>query len=231
MTEFKPKVVAISGYKNSGKDRAADILVSKLNFTKVNLASTLKDLVAEEYNIPRSYCDDRLYKEAPINTLPVTPKDNFSLTLCKYMAQEFRDLQGNIPSNYFIDDTNNFYGIVGNNKVQLYWTPRALCILKGSSNRAVSSKYWTEKVINKINNSTSNTSGYVISDLRYRSEIEQLKLAFDKNLILIRINKQESKSLDSSERDLDNFYFENIIDNTGTIYDLELKILNIVKNI
>jgi hypothetical protein len=228
------KVIAISGYKRSGKDTSADILVKDYGFMRVAFADVLKDMVAKEYNIPREHLDDPKFKEAPIVHLPVTPKDDFSRMLCTFMVREFRDINGHMPSEAYIDPSGAFLGIMGRSAAQLYWTPRALCILKGSSNRAVTSQFWTEQAINKITRVMNSDVpgdicyGFVISDLRYRSEVEQLRLAFGKDLITVRVNRVDSASLDPSERDLDGHKFDIVIDNTGTIEDLKLKLKELV---
>lgn len=226
------KVIAISGYKRSGKDTSAEILVKDHGFKRVAFADVLKDMVAKEYGIPREHCDDPKFKEAPIVHLPVTPKDDFSRMLCTFMVREFRDINGQMPSEAYIDPSGAFLGIMGRHAAQLYWTPRALCILKGSSNRAVTSQFWTEQAINQINNeihlAAQLPTGFVISDLRYRSEVEQLRLAFGKDLITVRVNRVDSASLDPSERDLDNHKFDVVIDNTGTIENLKLKLKELI---
>lgn len=228
------KVIAISGYKRSGKDTSAEILVNDHNFKRVAFADILKDMVAKEYNIPREHCDDPKFKEAPIVHLPVTPKDDFSLMLCKFMVREFRDINGHMPAEAYVDPSGAFLGVMGRHVAQLYWTPRALCILKGSTNRAVTSQFWTEQAINQITRVMNSDApggvcnGFVISDLRYRSEVEQLRLAFGKDLITVRVNRAESASLDPSERDLDNHKFDVVIDNTGTIEDLKLKLKELI---
>lgn len=227
------KIIAISGYKRSGKDTSAEILVNDHGFMRVAFADILKDMVSKEYGIPREHCDHPEFKEAPIIHLPVTPKDEFSLMLCKYMVKEFRDINGRMPAEAYVDASGALLGIIGRHAAQLYWTPRALCILKGSSNRAVTSQYWTEQTINKINNKIDSSNklpeGFVISDLRYRSEIEQLKLAFGKDLITVRINRSTNFSSDPSEIDLLNFKFDAIIDNYGSIEDLKNSIKQILK--
>lgn len=227
------RVYAISGYKRSGKDTSADILVKDYNYMRVAFADVLKDMVAKEYGIPREHCDDPKFKEAPIMHLPVTPKDDFSRMLCNFMVKEFRDITGNMPMEAYLDPSGAFLGVMGRHAAQLYWTPRALCILKGSSNRAVTSQFWTEQAINKINNEIHNSptglpTGFVISDLRYRSEVEQLRLAFGKDLTTIRINRSINLSADPSEVDLDTHVFDYVIDNTGTIEDLKIKLEEII---
>lgn len=209
------KVLALSGWKKSGKDTAAEYLVKEYGFVRFGFADVLKDMVAEQYDIPREHCDDPAYKEKAITTLPVNPQDEFSKMIASFMYKEFRDLEGNIP-----EGPDNLAGS--------YWTPRALCILEGSVKRSANSSYWVQRVISKIkklNSTEAKISGVVISDLRYKSEVAQLKEAFKdvrEDLIPIRINRFEtSPSTDPSERDLDDYEFDITIDNVnGSIYNL-----------
>ena len=197
------KVVAISGWKRSGKDTAANYLVDEYGYNRVAFADVLKDMVAQEYDIPRGHCDDPQFKEAPLHQYPVEPKDNFSRAIAEIMKGEFRDYNG-----------------------KPYWTPRALCILKGSVNRSVTSQFWTNKAIELIINidlenetrHLDRSSLFVISDLRYNSEIAELRNTFQKDLITIRINRFDTcDSTDSSERDLDNTQFDIVIENRESL--------------
>lgn len=235
------KVIAISGWKGSGKDTVGDILVKTKGFTRVAFADSMKDMVASEYKIPRHYLDDLKLKEAPLEQYPVIPRDDFGLNLAKMLYREFRTIEGYIPSDFYIDPSGAFLGVIGRNITQLYWTPRALCILKGSSNGAVTSDYWTQKVISTILSANStyrmfgeysldNLDKFVITDLRYNSEVKQLRQAFGKDLILVRVNRFDSTySTDSSERDLDNYKFDVVIDNKTTLEDLEQQVEKLVK--
>lgn len=205
------KVVAISGWKGSGKDMLAGHLIETYGAVRVSFADPLKDRVSEEYGIPRGDLDDQSKKEMPILSLPVDPRDAFSKMLTEFMRGEFRDQNGK-P-----------YG-QGNPDSVMYWTPRALAILKGSSNRAVDNKYWVGQAIKKMRDSGKDI--IVISDLRYKSELSQLKKAFGEDLISVRIDRFDtSPSVDPSERDLDDGQFDAYIQNKSTkedaIYNLE----------
>lgn len=234
------KVIAISGWKRSGKDTVAEHLIQK-GFTRVSFADPLKDMVASEYDIPRSYCDDPKFKEAPLEQYPVLPKDDFTLNIAKMMYKEFRTAGGHPPMEYHVDASGAFLGVMGRHVEQLYWTPRALCILKGSINRAVDSSYWVGRTINHITNKSSNSfkskeiesfmlnpvvsNNFVISDLRYRSEVEQLKQAFGKNLITVRVNRfDDCQSSSPSERDLDGHKFDIVLENKGTLEEFLSKV-------
>lgn len=228
------KVIAISGWKRSGKDTAANYLVNN-GYIRAAFADVLKDMVAAEYGIPRSHCDDPEHKEAPILTLPVIPKDTFTLMIAKMMFREFRTASGHPPMDYHIDVSGAFLGVLGRDAQQLYWTPRALCILKGSVNRAVDSAYWVGRTIFNIQDQMHPTvqryqdvgtaDKFVISDLRYQSEVSQLREAFGANLITVRVNRfDDCQSQDPSERDLDNAKFDIVIENKGSLDDLYKKL-------
>lgn len=221
------KVVAISGWKRSGKDTAAAHLIERYNFYRVAFADPLKDMTHEEYGVPRAHCDDPEFKEKPIMDLPVIPKDTFSLGIAKLMYTEFRDKDGNPPMEYHIDPSGAFLGVTGYQGraggkfvAQLYWTPRALCILKGSVNRSVRSDFWVHTAISHIDahNEIKKVENFVISDLRYKSEMAQLREAFGKDLITVRVNRfDQCQSTDASERDLDNAEFDVVLENRGTL--------------
>lgn len=221
------KILAISGFKRSGKDTVANYLVNN-GYTRAAFADVLKDMVSAEYNVPRSHCDDPEFKEKPILILPVIPKDDFTLMIARMMFREFRTESGHPPMDYNIDPSGAFLGVLGREAKQLYWTPRALCILKGSSNRAVDSGFWVDRTINVIKKSKIdpyNAEKFVISDLRYRSEVEQLRQAFSKDLITVRVNRfDDCQSQDPSERDLDNHTFDVVIDNKGSLDELYKKL-------
>lgn len=240
------KVVAISGWKRSGKDTVAGQLIETEGFKRVAFADPLKDSVAREYGIPREHCDDPKYKEAPILHLPLSPKDAFSIGMAKMMFKECRTEDGKTPFDFHIDPSGAFLGVVSISSAftereavgQLYWTPRALCILKGSVNRTVRSDFWVQAAINNIKFASTpvgkaDYDGYqrfVISDLRYQSEVNQLRQAFGKDLITVRVNRFDTcNSDDASERDLDKGIFDVVIDNRASLDELHLKVQQLVK--
>jgi len=220
------KIIALSGFKQSGKDTSADYLVKNHDFTKFSFASALKDMVSEQYDIPRCYCDDSKWKEQPLKQYPVDPKDPFSEMICDYMIKEFANVQYE-PERYDVD----------------FWTPRSLCILEGSVKRSVNSGYWVQRIIKDIQIKDAKASAlyiikeeeykggyYVISDLRYRSEIEQLKQEFGIDLITIRLDRFDSiDSNDPSEHDLDNYKFDYVIKNREFKEELYKKLEGIIK--
>lgn len=198
-------VVAISGWKQSGKDTMANFLTSEYGYFQFSFASSLKDMVAEQYDIPRNSLDDNALKEQPLPQYPVVSKDPFNDAIHRIMWDSFRD--------YKVDNIDEVEFIK-------CWTPRALAILEGSVKRSVTSSYWVDRVINNIKDHADTIGNtpfqpyYVISDLRYISEVEQLRAAFGDNLKTVRINRfDDVDTMDPSERDLDNAVFDTVIDN------------------
>lgn len=217
------KVIAISAWKNSGKDMLAAYLVEKYGAKRVSFADPLKDMTSEEYEVSRTSLDKQEEKELPLLHLPVNPQDAFSSMIAEFMFREFRTKSGQIASNFtYIDE--KFEGISESGIQTLYWTPRALAILKGSVNRSVASNFWVQKALDTMRESGSHL--VVVPDLRYKSEMTQLKEAFGENVTFIRVNRFDSSpSKDPSEHDLDDatfdFYVENATTKESCFYQLE----------
>lgn len=217
-------IMAISGWKQNGKDSVADYLIAKHGATRVSFADPLKDMAAKEYGVPREAFDKPELKEQPIASMPVDPQDAFSGMLAEFMFKEFRTGTGLQPSGFRYVD-GKFVGVIPSAfskgmamELPLYWTPRALAILKGSSNRAVRSDFWVSQAIDLAK---SKGGLIVISDLRYKSELAQMREAFGDNMITLRVQRYDtSPSIDPSERDLDDGKFDFHIDNRGTLQDL-----------
>lgn len=237
------KLIAISGWKKSGKDTAGELLINDYGFNRISFAGPLKDKVAADFNMTREEQDDQSLKEQPLFDYPVIPKDKFALNLVKFMYKEFRDAKGRIPLDLYIDPSGAVMGVMSypdrinpqEELAQLYWTRRAMQILEGSGKRTVDSNYWVKQAIDKIDKKTRQagvlkmgTPLFVITDLRYKSEVEPLRAAFGKDLLTVRVNRFEStESTDPSERDLDNYKFDVVLENKGTLEEF----LNKVKEI
>jgi hypothetical protein len=206
-------IIALSAWKGSGKDTVAKILVEERGFTRIAFADVLKDMVAEQYGISRESLDDQNQKERPILSLPANPQDDFSRMVVNYMLRELRTESGQIPNS--LSDMP-------------FWTGRALAILEGSVKRSVSSSYWLDRALK----STNANGNYVITDMRYQSEMNQIRdfaKRTEQPVMFVRINRFESSpSLDASERDLDRVAFDVVIENKTGLEDLRLKSLGLV---
>lgn len=231
---LKTKIIAISGYRKSGKDTAAEFL-AEVGYQRFAFADALKERVAEDYNIPLNSLYDQELKEEPLLTHPVEPKDDFSLNICNFMFREFRSEYGELPKEVYVDSNGEFLGVVeGGMPVPLYHTPRSLAIFEGSTKRTIFPNFWTNltiKQINKLRDSnilSMNNTLAVIPDLRFRNEIDELKQAFGDNLITVRVNRFDTvDSSDPSELDLDGAKFDVVIDNKTTLEEFKAKVLEL----
>lgn len=183
----------ISAWKGSGKDTAADYLVKEFGFKRLGFADPLKDMCASLFGVTRRLFDDTVMKESPIMYMPVQAKDGFSKNVTDFMVKEFK--QANV-----FEQTK-------------YWTPRALAILVGSTMRSVNPDFWVEKAVSQCQPDQM----YVISDCRYKNEIESVKRSAA-TVVTMRINRFDSSpSDDPSERDLDDYPFDITLKNHGTL--------------
>ena len=193
-------LILVSGWRNSGNDTTADFISKTFDFKKVSFAAPLKDMVAIQYGIPRESLDDRVLKESPLMQYPILDKDGFSENIHQYMTKEHRVVHG-----------------------IAYHTPRSLAILEGSVKRSVDPDYWVNKAMMALGEKS------VIADWRYPSEFDGASKYFDGKIVTLRINRFDScESVDPSERALDDFSFDHVIENRGLLIQLEAKIEDIV---
>lgn len=233
------KVIALSGWKGSGKDTLAAHMIKEHSALRTAFADPLKDMVAKEYKVDRTWMDDPAYKEAPLPQYPVNPQDRFSKMIAEFLIKEFRFEQSNIVPHGFTYIDGKFMGYTIDldglqRTLPVYWTPRALCIFKGSGNRSVTSQYWVQKAISDIKEKDENYPFrvHVVTDLRFRSEVAQLKEAFGRDLLVVRINRfANSPSDDPSERDLDDHQFDKYIENHGSIEEAQMQIDQIIRKL
>jgi len=212
-------ILALSAFKGSGKDLAADYLVKNHDFVRVAFADPLKDIAAEMFGIPRDSLDDPNFKEAPLLNYPVKPQDAYSKMIANFLVKEFRTKEGKTSQVFFTTVNQGLVQDANGKPIyeDLFWTPRALAILHGSTMRSVDSAHWVKQALVKAGLQTKNV---VITDMRYKSEVNQLREAFGSKLTTARINRFDSSpSSDPSELDLVDFPHDLSIPNKGTIED------------
>lgn len=194
--EMNNKVIALSGWKGSGKDTVADYLAKQHGYIRLSFAARLKDLVSQLYGVPREDLDSPSRKEMPLANYPVIPTDRFTETVHTLLSDELR------------------HG---------YWTPRALCILEGSVKRSVRPNHWVNTVAMEIMENLDKR--YVISDMRYKSELDTLRILLEDRIIPVRINRYDTiTTTDPSERDLDDCAFDITLRNTESLDKLYSKL-------
>lgn len=207
-------VIAVSGWKQSGKDLSANFLVNKYGFKRLAFADALKVNVSQQYDIPLEWLHSDVFKEKPIIDYPVVPKDLFAKMITDFMYREFRSENGEKFDSIEYNDNGAMVGIgLDGVRYPLFHTPRSLAILEGSTKRSVDSSYWVRRAFKSVD-----TNGlYVLSDVRYESEISILRksLGPGDTIVTIRINRFETiDSTDPSERNLDRFRFDHYVNNS-----------------
>ncbi len=128
----------------------------------------------------------------------------------------------------------NHTNLIGKN-----FTPRDAMVLVGTQfgRNMIHQNIWIETLFNRYDKNTD----LLITDLRFPNEYEEIK---KRGGIVIRINRpnltkltnlNSSNSSNSSnhisECALDNYNFDYVINNNTTLYDLEIKVLNIINEI
>jgi hypothetical protein len=96
----------------------------------------------------------------------------------------------------------------------------------------VSKEYWINKVLKDVHASRVKNPGEIsiITDVRYTNEAEAI--LHSDNALLIRIEKDNVDTLDmhQSENDLDDFQFDVVIQNNGTVEQYEAKVTEWLKS-
>lgn len=216
------KVIAFSGWKKSGKDTAAEFLIKEHGAFRSSFADPLKNMAAAEYDVPLENFFVPELKEKALLQYPVRITDNFIRGVCELLKDEFRTESGDKATHQaFANPESNSGDLVcGDTGRPLYWTARALAIFKGSGNRSVDGFYWNNRTAKEIK--ASGAELVVITDLRFKTEVEFLRKTYGKDLLVVRVSRFATvDSNDPSERDLDNYPgFDAIITNHGTIEEL-----------
>lgn len=230
-------VIGLSGWKGSGKDTAANHMINEYSYTRVAFADSLKKMTAKTYNLPLNCFFDQKLKEVPLMQYPVEITDDFTKMVIDFLAKEFRTKDGRQADCLTISKENQTIGLIFHDgikepeEVELFWTPRALLILEGSVKRSVTSDFWVQQTIDDILNIHRERAidRFVVTDMRYRSEMEQLEHEFGDSFVSCRIKRHdESPSVDPSERDLDNTEMDYILSNRDTIEKLERQVDDLV---
>jgi dephospho-CoA kinase len=146
----------------------------------------------------------------------------------KLLIQEFNNFltRHNIEDCYISDE--NFY----ENKTPI---TRALIIGTAKTISKVKQNYFTEYTHEQIKKDDHDFA--VISDLRLLSEYNKIALDFQDRKIVkvfIKNSRISANSLfykDNSEQEIFQMDFDHVIDNNGTLDDLDLKIQELVKKI
>ena len=226
------KIIAISGLKGSGKDESALMLQYCLSVPKwlrtYKLYKLLRNLVPTHYKIT-SFA--RVLKESLAVLLGIDVQ-NFEDRNFKenwYIHFPTLDITNNPPKNLILNDKQFNRRIQTDVKlvVNNYLTIREVLQLWGTEvvRNILGDKFWVLRTLNTDDD-------VIISDLRFKVEYESVKSSSG---ITIYINRDLEPGMHQSESECIELWksnkFDFVVNNTGTLNDLFVKISEISDNI
>ena len=200
-------IVGIAGYKNTGKNTAAEALVNGHGFEEYSFAGPIKKACSAAFDIPYAVLEHTDKKDAPFpHPMYIDEIELFGLIrhLQKYQPITNKDiasmilLSANVPLN----------------------TPRALLQFIGTElvRAVVDTNFWTNALLKSI----ADVPNAVVTDARFPNERAALRTAGAK---LVRIDRPgQTSSGHSSESSMgDDSEYDLVISNSGSIADLHNK--------
>lgn len=221
-------IIAISGKIGSGKSTVGEIF-EKEGFVLDSFAKSVKDICSILFGYDRNKIEgitqeDRKWRESiDKNHSNLIGKDFTPRDAMVLVGTEFG--RNMIHPNIWIETLFNRYD--KNTGTAQFQTQDTFSV----SN--------LELALAKSDESTyrlnSSLFGILITDLRFTNEYDEIK---KRGGIVIRINRPNLTNLNNSNNSnhisecaLDNHDFDYVIDNDGTLYDLENSVLNIINEI
>lgn len=185
-----PQIIAICGYKRSGKDTIANYLC-KYGYKNIKIADQLKTVIKQLFN----FTDDQLEldeKENIDKRWKISPRQAMQFFGTEIMQYEIQKLLPDIGRTFWI-------------------------------------RSFIEKYL--VNTDANNNEKYVISDMRFLHEYEELKKY---NIFVIMVNRNTIDTINminehhSSEKEYLQIPADIILNNNSTIKDLLIKIDNAI---
>lgn len=213
-------IVAISGYAGSGKDKVASMMHDiDSSWTTKKFAGKLKAIASMLTGIPESKFEDQVFKdsEMPSDWDRQFYQDTGAWVKRPMKVREFLQILGTdairlgLHQNTWINSLMSEYVHIKTVKVN------------GSFNLDMLNEYNFMKELKKFVTIIDEYPNWAITDCRFRNEADAVKV---KGGFVIRVNRPGVKPINNhdSEVDLDNYHFDYIINNDGTLSDLKDKV-------
>ncbi|MDW5417718.1 hypothetical protein R6242_14200 [Iodobacter sp. CM08] len=194
----KPRIIiGLSGLAGAGKDTAADFLVAHHGFTKMAFGDALKEELAEAFNVPVDFFNNRDSKE--------TDCEELALINCR--NQNFNDVQAHLlrqrPALAFESRS-----------------PRWIMQQWGTEYRRkyYSQDYWTTQLAKRIESTVGNV---VVTDVRFDDEADFIS-RLDGHIWQINRRNIAPVNSHSSERGIAPYFIDQNINNYGDIHSLHI---------
>lgn len=239
-------IFGIGGRAGSGKDTVASMInyILQVGTTKANykdwlineipmqqkcknhtthFADPLKDSLSIIYNIPRSYFDNREYKESKF----------YSLDEHKFLSEDKLTTKHKvITSSHLKYDSIPMVKKLYNNK-HIVITLRDLMQYYGTNvcRNNLGNNIWIESTMKRVNNILGVYDYCIVADVRFENECNSINSIDDEFLygVTIKVNRDVVKLDHESEECVGNYTFE--IDNTGSKMQLFYNVLDIIQSV
>lgn len=160
MAAIKTHITGLCGYANSGKDTAADLLVTHAGFRKLAWADALRGEISEAFEAPLDLFTSRKTKDAvtPVLALRRAPLGLVgAVVVARELDQTFGDLDALLDAPR---------------------SPRQIMQWWGTEyRRRQDPNYWTKRLVSRINYYISDLRerAFVITDCRFDNEVRTLR--------------------------------------------------------
>lgn len=174
-------VIGLVGYAGAGKDTAAARLVENHGFVQLSFARKLKEIISMVFDVPLNYFEDRDLKNVDHPNLHVSTIDqkfgkglNFSWFLIPVLADLYDKRASEIESLGWHNIAASFFRcllpVAG-------CSPRRAAQLIGTEGfrNSLSETTWLDYVIRQVKDQTAVNQSVVISDVRFRDEMDAIK--------------------------------------------------------
>ena len=213
-------IIAISGYGKSGKNAVAEIaqrLFPDLCFEVFGFSTSLKHIMSILTNVPASdFEDQKVKKDYFINV--TTFEKRWRKQLPKYSL-----IYDEVDPDGYVEDSwisfRVFLQDVGTNCIRNRF-PMA----------------WVNALLIKYDaqylpmGEAGDSPNWLIPDCRFKNEALGVR---ERGGFVIRVNRPGCKPINNhpSETEMDDYNFDAVINNDGTLQDLELKVFTTLKKI
>jgi len=200
------QIIALTGLAGTGKDTAADILVTHCGFTKLAFAAALRTEVQAAFNVPAELLTRRDLKEMPTAAL--------ALVECTDMGFIGALVRANATNNVRFDVPAWFRGSLSPRQVMQLWGTEY--------RRAQRVNYWLDLLREHINqlHQLDGRTRFVITDCRFENEAAMVRAMGGVVWQIVRDGVQPVEGGHASATDGTKLHPSVVIDNSDTLHRL-----------
>lgn len=205
-------VIAVSGKLRHGKDTVGDYLVFKYGFKQIGFADKLKEICMNYEESERALWNQQIAKELFPDENDVIIEEGIDALMRKAQPKRWQKLTHDECYDNKTNLSRHVLQVVGQGMREI-------------RHPDVWVKYALEQCA---------TGRWVITDMRYKNEAFIVDALPTSQIWRVQRSIQAASSEHAnhiSETDLDDYPFEVVLENTGTIEDLHEKIIKVMKKV